>query len=320
MEEAEKVSEESWSILTPTIRAEGSEIWLTWNPADKNSATTKRFLDNPPHNAKIVKLNYCDNPWFPDVLEMERLNDKRARPDDYGHVWEGEFKSLKNDTAVFKGFKNLHKINDATDFSKIDIGRPLLRAWDFGMTCACVIGQTDSMGRLRILKEFVLFGDSNTEELATIVTQWASISLPKGVTWHDTCDPAGNTKGFSKSDDMSHVAILQKMFGVNARFQKILENRKVSIGVEALKSFMGKLIGGDPAFQVDVTNCPTLVEALEHGYRYKANRHNDIKDDYEGVHPYEDIIDCLRYLYIELVGISSGTPVKRVATIKPWKR
>jgi phage terminase large subunit len=31
-EEAVKVSKNSWGVLIPTIRKEGSEIWLTFNP------------------------------------------------------------------------------------------------------------------------------------------------------------------------------------------------------------------------------------------------------------------------------------------------
>jgi phage terminase large subunit len=34
-----------------------------------------RFRENPPSNAKIVELNYRDNPYFPRVLELERLED-----------------------------------------------------------------------------------------------------------------------------------------------------------------------------------------------------------------------------------------------------
>jgi len=90
VEEAETVSEQSWKNLIPTIRAPGSEIWLTWNPEDEDSPTNKRFVIDPPPNSSIAKLNYCDNPWFPPELDAERLNDLRRDPDYYANVWEGE--------------------------------------------------------------------------------------------------------------------------------------------------------------------------------------------------------------------------------------
>lgn len=89
VDEAEPVSDTAWSKLVPTIREEGSEIWVTWNPERKNSATHKRFRENP--HAKIVEMNWRDNPWFPEVLELERQSDMKARPDQYPHIWEGDF-------------------------------------------------------------------------------------------------------------------------------------------------------------------------------------------------------------------------------------
>lgn len=91
VDEAEPVTEEAWQKLIPTIREEGSEVWLTWNPESKRSATNQRFLLDPPQNSKIVEMNWRDNPWFPDVLDQERLSDKEKRPHSYAHIWEGEF-------------------------------------------------------------------------------------------------------------------------------------------------------------------------------------------------------------------------------------
>lgn len=90
-DEAETVSEEAWRKLIPTIREEGSEVWVTWNPESKRSATHQRFRISPPDGAKIVEMNWRDNPWFPQVLNLERLEDKAKRPDQYDHVWEGDF-------------------------------------------------------------------------------------------------------------------------------------------------------------------------------------------------------------------------------------
>ena len=91
IDEAETVSETAWRKLIPTVRENDSEIWVTYNPESKESATHKRFVEQTPDDAIIVDMNWRDNPWFPDVLNNERLEDKRKRPDIYDHVWEGDF-------------------------------------------------------------------------------------------------------------------------------------------------------------------------------------------------------------------------------------
>lgn len=98
IDEAESVSEAAWRKLEPTVREEQSEIWVTWNPERDGSPTDERFRKHPPAQSKFVELNYHDNPWFPDVLEARRQND-RARLDDatYAHVWEGAY--LENSKA-----------------------------------------------------------------------------------------------------------------------------------------------------------------------------------------------------------------------------
>lgn len=91
VDEAEPLSETVWQKLIPTVRAEDSEIWVSWNPESRLSATHLRFRENPPANARIIALNWRDNPWFPPVLEQERLADYAARPEIYAHIWEGDF-------------------------------------------------------------------------------------------------------------------------------------------------------------------------------------------------------------------------------------
>ncbi|HGN2269937.1 TPA: PBSX family phage terminase large subunit [Proteus mirabilis] len=92
VDEAESVSEIAWTKLTPTVREAGSEIWVTWNPERDGSATDKRFRKNPPDNAIVVEMNYGDNPWFPSVLEEERLSDQeRLDSATYAWIWEGAY-------------------------------------------------------------------------------------------------------------------------------------------------------------------------------------------------------------------------------------
>lgn len=89
IEEAQVVTKRSWDVLTPTIRKEGSEIWLSLNPDMESDETYQRFVARPPAGALVIQMNWRDNPWFPEVLERERLDTKQRDPDDYDNIWEG---------------------------------------------------------------------------------------------------------------------------------------------------------------------------------------------------------------------------------------
>ena len=102
IDEAETVSETAWIKLLPTVRTDNSEVWVTWNPEVNGSPTDDRFRKHMPENARITEMNYPDNPWFPDVLEQERLNDlARLSPEDYAWVWEGAYRT-HSDAQIFK--------------------------------------------------------------------------------------------------------------------------------------------------------------------------------------------------------------------------
>lgn len=99
IEEAEDLSEEHWRELRPTVRNEDSEIWAIWNPKTEGSAVDQLFIKNVNPEAVVVEMNYNDNPWFPNVLEAERLYDLSVMsPEVYNHVWEGKY--LKETDAL----------------------------------------------------------------------------------------------------------------------------------------------------------------------------------------------------------------------------
>lgn len=101
VEEAEKISEQSWKILIPTIRKAGSEIWVCFNPREESDPTYQRFVLRPPPDSRSALVNWNDNPWFPEALEFERQyslslineatddSERSQLQADYDHVWEG---------------------------------------------------------------------------------------------------------------------------------------------------------------------------------------------------------------------------------------
>jgi phage terminase large subunit len=102
VEEAERISNASWEILIPTIRAAGSEIWLAFNPDLPEDPTFENFVTHPPDSAIVLKTSWRDNPWFPDVLAAERDYLARVDADAHAHVWEGECRS-HSDAQILKG-------------------------------------------------------------------------------------------------------------------------------------------------------------------------------------------------------------------------
>ena len=92
VEEAQTLSSRSLQLLRPTIRAPGSELWFTWNRRLKTDAVDRMFLGaEPPTGAVVVRANWNNNPWFPAELEQERLDCLRDSPDQYQHIWEGDY-------------------------------------------------------------------------------------------------------------------------------------------------------------------------------------------------------------------------------------
>lgn len=102
VEEAQNVSQESWDILIPTIRKEGSEIWVTFNPDREEDATYRMFVTNPPDDCISIQINYDQNPWFPDTLKREMEYCKRVDYGKYEHVWLGKT-VINTEAQVYNG-------------------------------------------------------------------------------------------------------------------------------------------------------------------------------------------------------------------------
>ena len=102
VDEAENVSEMAWRKLIPTIREEGSKLVISYNPESPESATHRRFVANTQPDIAVTHVNWKDNPWFPDVLNVERLRDMANSPEVYEHVWNGAFLTM-TDAQIFSG-------------------------------------------------------------------------------------------------------------------------------------------------------------------------------------------------------------------------
>jgi len=131
VEEAQTLSQRSLDLLRPTIRREGSELWFSWNPRYKTDPVDKFFRKNPPAEAISVMLNWRDNPWFPDVLRKDMMNDFAEDESKAHHIWDGAYGSSEG--AILSRWVNEAeregRINDTVTFDsngpRIDVSSDL---------------------------------------------------------------------------------------------------------------------------------------------------------------------------------------------------
>jgi len=137
VEEAQTISEQSWKILVPTIRKENSEIWISFNPDLEEDPTYQRFVVKTPPGSVLVKVNWSDNPHFPDVLDQERRYLERIDPDAYQHIWEGFCRRI-SDAIIFRGRFEVDDVDDPPEDTRLYYGmdfgfsqdpQALIRCW-----------------------------------------------------------------------------------------------------------------------------------------------------------------------------------------------
>jgi phage terminase large subunit len=104
-EEAQAASDKSLTLLRPTIRKPGSQLWFGWNP-DKASDPIDLLArgDKPPPDSVVVEANYMDNPWLPDELRAEMEYDRSRDPEKYAHVWLGKYRQ-NSEARIFKNWR-----------------------------------------------------------------------------------------------------------------------------------------------------------------------------------------------------------------------
>lgn len=205
VEEAQTLSARSLSLLRPTIRAEGSQLWFSWNPRRKSDPVDELLRGPmPPTDAVVVRANWSDNPWFPAVLEQERVDCFKGTPDQYGHIWEGEYAS------VFTGAYFAHLLSQSR--AEHRIGKvspdPLLSVrayWDIGGTGAKAdatsIWIVQFVGReIRVLNYY----EAQGQPLATHVN-WLRSNGYDGVTCVLPHDGSSN----DKVHDVSYESALE---------------------------------------------------------------------------------------------------------------
>lgn len=171
IEEAQTLSARSLGLLRPTIRAEGSELWFSYNPTRKSDPVDMMFRGpEKPTDAIVVRANWSDNPWFPSVLEQERTDCARSQPDQYPHIWEGDY------ATVLTGAYYAAAISEARSQGRIGkvAKDPLMQVrafWDIGFNDSTSIWIAQFVGReIRILDYYEAQGQPLSTHLLWLRT------------------------------------------------------------------------------------------------------------------------------------------------------
>lgn len=152
IEEAQTLSTTSLTLLRPTIRAEGSEIWSSWNPRRKTDPIDALLRgEKPPSGSIVLRANWSDNPWFPSVLDQERIDCLNGDPDQYDHIWEGGYAAVLSGAYYAKSLAEAraeHRIGNVAR----DPLMPIYAVWDIGVRDACSIWICQFVGKeIRVL-------------------------------------------------------------------------------------------------------------------------------------------------------------------------
>ena len=134
VEEAQSLSDRSMSLLRPTIRKEGSELWFSWNPQRATDPVDMMLRGaTTPTGSKVVRANWSDNPWLPNVLEQERKDCLEATPERYGHIWEGEYATVLEGAYYAKHLTEA-QLEGRIGFVARDPLAKVYACWDIGGT------------------------------------------------------------------------------------------------------------------------------------------------------------------------------------------
>jgi phage terminase large subunit len=248
IEEANNVSAHSWSVLIPTIRKENSEIWVTFNPELPTDETYKRFVISPPDNAVVQKINWSDNPWFPEVLDLERQSLKNRDFEAYQNVWEG-FTRSTIDGAVFAKEMNRAEQDGRICNVPYDPIKPVMAVFDIGWADATAIWFVQFIGmETRLIRYFETTQTTISEILAKMQTfgyVYETLYLP-----HDAQNKTLAANGRS-------IEEIVRSSGYNVR---IIERVPISDSINAARTIFSNCY-------FDKTNTDVGLQCLRH-YRY----------------------------------------------------
>jgi phage terminase large subunit len=251
VEEAQTTSKLSWNVLIPTIRKEGSEIWISFNPELETDETYQRFIVNTPENSIVQRINWSDNPWFPETLRLEKdalfARDREA----YNTVWEGVCRQTV-DGAIFAKEMMQAEFEQRITRVPYDPVKPVLAVFDIGWADATAVWFVQFIGmETRLIRYYETTQTTISQILAKMQTfgyVYDTLYLP-----HDAQNKTLAANGRS-------IEEIVRAAGYNVR---IIDRTPIADSINAARTIF-------PKCYFDRENTHEGLQCLRH-YRYDVN-------------------------------------------------
>lgn len=287
VEEAAIVTKVSWNVLIPTIRKDGSEIWVTFNPELDTDETYQRFVLNPPDGAWVQELNWRDNPWWNAKQEKDRLDLLKRDPLEYETVYEGKCRPAVAGAIYAREIDTLQRTGRFTTVSH-DAVLKTHTVWDLGWNDQTVVLLVQrAASELRIVGAYISRFSSYEEDIQEL-KNWADERdkegklIRPGVQWgtdwlpHDAKSPTKTSGGKTAEKIVSGLG----------RTVEIVPNINIEDGIKQVRTTF-------PRLWID-KSCQDWLNAIK---RY--HRHVSVDGQKTGQPVHDDAshgADALRYL------------------------
>lgn len=255
VEEAQTITKRSLQILTPTIRRDGSEIILTFNPDMDTDEVYSRFVSRPVADAIVCKVNWDDNPWHSKALDSEREAMLRDDPDEYAHIYGGACRPAIQG-AIF--YKEVSALRSSGRLATVPYD-PMLKVHavlDLGFNDYMSILLCQRLGSeirvIRYIEDRLRDIPSYSQELRDLKLNWGKVWIP-----HD-----GRAKTIvSASNPLGATA--EEQFKKLGWDTQIVENIEIEQGIRKCRELF-------PRVCIDRENASELVNRLGR-YRRRVN-------------------------------------------------
>ena len=295
VEEAQTVSKTSWNILIPTIRKENSEIWITFNPELESDETYQRFIVSPPENAIIQKINWYDNPWFPDTLRFEKDALKNRDPEAYNTVWEGLCRQTV-DGAVFANEMKMAELENRLTRVPYDSIKPVHAVFDLGWADNTAIWFLQFIGmEIRLIR----YLEDNQKTISHYLAEMQKFGYIYDTLWlpHDAENKtlAGNGRSIEE---------IVRSAGFKVQ---IIPKTPVADSINAARTIFSKCF-------FDRENCHEGLQCLRH-YRYDVDPDTKMFSKTPVHDQYSHGADAFRYIGLMVNEPKKAKPQKPTYTL-----
>ena len=242
LEEAQTISQRSLDLLTPTIRAEGSELWFSWNPVSRLDPIDKLLRRYQPKDSTVIEANWQDNKFFPKSLKADMERDRSQDPEKAVHIWDGEYASVTGGAYYAALISEIRKAGHITKV-EYDPDLPVYSAWDLGIgdSLAIVLWQ-------QVAKEirFINAYENHSQPLPHYVKWLESLPYKVDVDWLPQ-----DARVRELGTGLTRVEVLRR----KKRNVRIVPTHKVDDGINAVRELL-------PHMYFDVDKCEYLLECL----------------------------------------------------------